>query len=290
MLAVKNILLPVAFSDRCRGAARYAMALASHFDSHIVLIHSLESTAFASRGFEGVALPESWFSEQRARMEKELHKFFTQELRRQKVKCLVVEGDPAHEIVRHAHAENVDLIVMPTHGYGPFRRFLLGSVTAKVLHDADCPVLTGPHMEAALAGETVSFRKVLCAIDLEARSEAVLKWGGAFAESYAADLDVVYAIPMTEVRLGGIYFDPEWRTQAADDARTRMNELCGAVKPPWKAQIEFGDAPGVVADVAERLGADLLVIGRSHEAGIAGRLRANAYAIVREAPCAVVSV
>ncbi len=38
---------------------------------------------------------------------------------------------------------------MPTHGYGPFRRFILGSVTAKVLHDADCPVWTGVHLEEA---------------------------------------------------------------------------------------------------------------------------------------------
>jgi len=39
--------------------------------------------------------------------------------------------------------------MMPTHGLGGFRRFLLGSVTAKVLHDADCPVWTGVHLERA---------------------------------------------------------------------------------------------------------------------------------------------
>jgi hypothetical protein len=36
------------------------------------------------------------------------------------------------------------MILMPTHGYGPFRQMLLGSVTAKVLHDSKCPVLTEP--------------------------------------------------------------------------------------------------------------------------------------------------
>jgi nucleotide-binding universal stress UspA family protein len=49
----------------------------------------------------------------------------------------------------HALAENASLIILPTHGYGPFRRFLLGSATAKVLRDADCPVLIGAHMEHA---------------------------------------------------------------------------------------------------------------------------------------------
>ncbi|MGA8595805.1 MAG: universal stress protein [Bryobacteraceae bacterium] len=46
-------------------------------------------------------------------------------------------GDPAAAIVKCAQAEQVDLIMMPTHGYGPYRKFLLGSVTAKVLHDSD---------------------------------------------------------------------------------------------------------------------------------------------------------
>jgi nucleotide-binding universal stress UspA family protein len=43
-------------------------------------------------------------------------------------------GDPAQNLVQLAHAEAVDLIVMPTHGHGPIRRSILGSVAAKVLH------------------------------------------------------------------------------------------------------------------------------------------------------------
>ncbi len=58
-------------------------------------------------------------------------------------------GDPAQVITAFAHTQGVDLIMMPTHGYGPFRRLLLGSVTAKVLHDAECPVWTAVHMAKA---------------------------------------------------------------------------------------------------------------------------------------------
>jgi len=60
---------------------------------------------------------------------------------------VLLKGDPAECIVRVAQENAVDLIVMPTHAHGRFRRFLLGSVTAKVLHDTDCPVLTGVHHE-----------------------------------------------------------------------------------------------------------------------------------------------
>jgi len=51
-----------------------------------------------------------------------------------------------------------------------------------------------------------------------------------------------------------------------------------------------GDVPHTVCAQAEELGADVLVIGRSSESGLLGRLRTNAYAIIRGAHCPVVSV
>ena len=97
---------------------------------------------------------------------------------------------------------------MPTHGYGPFRRFLLGSVTAKVLHDAICPVWTGPHMESAPDYSTVRFQNIVCVIDLGLHSREVLCWAGGFAREFGARLSIVHAIPSSATRLGGFYFDP----------------------------------------------------------------------------------
>ena len=53
---------------------------------------------------------------------------------------VLLRGNPAHEIVKTARDHNVDLIAMSTRGEGVFYRFLLGSVTAKVLHEIQCPV------------------------------------------------------------------------------------------------------------------------------------------------------
>jgi hypothetical protein len=85
------------------------------------------------------------------------------------VSRVLLRGDPAHEIVRTARDRNVDLIVMSTHGYGAFYRFLLGSVTAKVLHESPCPVWTGAHLEETPARE-FSIRRVLCSVDLTPHS------------------------------------------------------------------------------------------------------------------------
>jgi nucleotide-binding universal stress UspA family protein len=290
MLSMHHILLPVAFSERCRGAACYAAAIGCHFNAQVTVIHSLESSAMATRGFEGVALPESWYVKQRGYMQHELERFFAEELRDVELKYVLVEGDPAREIVQYARADSVDLIVMPTHGYGPFRRFLLGSVTAKVLHDAACPVLTGPHMEQSPQRDAISFGTVLCAVDLAEQSAAVIDWGARFAESYGASLAIAHSIPMDEVRLGGIYFDERWREDAMQSARAKILELCQGGKPDGGIHFEFGEPAAAMGDVAERLGANLMVVGRSHAGGIAGRLRSTGYAIVREAPCSVLSV
>jgi len=58
---------------------------------------------------------------------------------------IVVAGDAAIQIAEVAK-NGFDLIIMPTHA-GIFRRMLIGSTTAKVLNDADCPVVTSRHAE-----------------------------------------------------------------------------------------------------------------------------------------------
>ena len=283
-----KILVPVAFSERCQGAAQYAEALACHFHAELVLLHVVAPVPTYWCPDAVVMSPEVT-AEAMEQSKAELDRFLGDGLKGIAVTRLVREGDPAQTIVDFAHEEKFDLIVMPTHGYGPFRRFLLGSVTAKVLHDAGIPVWTGPHMESAPAYPKISFRRVLCALDLGAHSQAVLEWAGGFAREYGADLDVVHAIPASTVSVGGFYFDPEWRAHVVNEARDRIAYLQGEVGLPGQARVETGDVAASVRAAAEESHADLVVIGRSH-GGPLGRLRANAYAIIRESPCPVAAI
>jgi nucleotide-binding universal stress UspA family protein len=57
------------------------------------------------------------------------------------VRTEVLVGVPASEMVRYAHEQSIDLIVVGTHGRGPVRRAFLGSVADRVLREAPCPVL-----------------------------------------------------------------------------------------------------------------------------------------------------
>lgn len=54
---------------------------------------------------------------------------------------------------------------MPTHAHGKYRRFLLGSVTAKVLHDVECQILAGVHHETVPLSTDGDIRQIICAVD-----------------------------------------------------------------------------------------------------------------------------
>ncbi len=290
MLPLSKILVPVDFSERSEATVRYAGNLACHFHAKLVLLHVVPPISYEASGFEfgGVVMTEA-FLDRAAEARKELTPFLADELAGQQVEKIVLEGDPARKIVEYAHNEQVGLIVMPTHGYGPFRRFLLGSVTAKVLHDADCPVLTGVHLEEAPSLEAVAPRAIVCAVDLSVQSAKALACASELASEFRAKLVVVHATPLGEAHFEET-FDPEWRATIGERIREKIDELVKEVKANAQVYVENGNPAEIVTAAAQRFDADLVVIGRSEAAGMFGRLRTHAYSIIRQSPCPVVSV
>jgi nucleotide-binding universal stress UspA family protein len=263
--------------------------LASHFQSELVLLHVVSPVQ--TYGFpDAMAVAPELSDEVKVQSRAALENFPADRLKGVSIRRVLLEGDPGRKIIEYAKEAACDLIVMPTHGYGPFRRFLLGSVTAKVLHDAHCPVWTGPHMENAPEYPSIGFQKVLCAVDLGPESRSILEWGSRFAGEYGAGLAVVHAIPASTVSLGGIYFDPQWYERVRKEAESLIRSMLGEVGATGEIVITTGDAPQVVHSAAKELGADVLVIGRGRTDGILGRLRTNAYAILRESPCPVAAI
>jgi nucleotide-binding universal stress UspA family protein len=289
MFSMARILLPVDFSQRSLGAARYAEALANHYHSEATMLHVIPPPHYEFGAIEAGAVLGDLHATRMQQVRRQCEEFLRDELPEFHLRRVLLEGDPAHTTVDFAHNEKMDLIVMATHGYGRFRRFILGSMTAKVLHDADCPVWTGVHMEEAPPVEEIAFRTVAVGVDLGPQSEKTLTWAAQFACEQKARLVVVHATPSIEGR-SGEYFDPEWRLHLAKEASRAIADLQDQVRSKAEVFIDAGEAPDVVCHAASTLGADLLVIGRGSAAGIFGRLRANAYSIIRQSPCPVVSV
>jgi nucleotide-binding universal stress UspA family protein len=194
------------------------------------------------------------------------------------VKKLVEYGEAAQKIIECASANHADLIMIPTQGMGIYRRLILGSTSAKVLHDADCPVWTGVHLENAPPLEAVACQRILCAVDLKPLSARVLDWASHLAEEYQAELTLVHVTSSGESQ------------PARTHAQSALEQLRTATYYPVSVRVEAGDASTVVAHLAGKLKADLLVIGRKSAAGVLGRLDMTAYSIIRQSPCPVVSV
>jgi nucleotide-binding universal stress UspA family protein len=288
-MPLSRILVPIDFSERSEGPARYAEALHRAFGSRITLLHVLPPPHYEFGAMEvGGTVLEELIANRALQVRADLDAFLAEEMPADFVDRVVREGDPAEEIVSLAHEIEAGLIVMPTHGYGPFRRFILGSVTAKVLHDADCPVWTGVHLEAPTP-QACHWNKIAVAIDLGQQSERTLMWAGRFAKMAGAELQIVHATPNLEGKAGE-YFDPDWRTHIESAVREEVAALLSRLDISAPLSIDSGDAASTVCRMAQEWGADLLVIGRGSAAGVFGRIRANAYSIIRQSHCPVVSV
>jgi nucleotide-binding universal stress UspA family protein len=265
MIAFKQILYPVDLSAHSGEVAPSVAAMAKRFSSQVVLLHVASSPApeFGVLGgdvFSGIPV--------------------TREL---------LQGDPAQQIVRYAEAHKVDLIMMATHGHGSFRALLLGSVTAKVLHDTHCPVWTGVHAQEATAHSPDRWKRVLCAIDTNEHGETLLKWASDFARQQGLELQLVHAVAgadamWTEQR------DPSMYEFLFHAARERLAALQGRARTSLETRLVGGSIGMAVHQAALDYNADLILIGRGAIQTSLGRLKNSAYAIIRAAPCPVISI
>lgn len=289
MFSMAKILFPVDFSERSAFAAQRVESLARQFGSVVTMVHVLPPPHYEFSALEvGGTVLNELFANRAAQVSQELNEYAAAGFEGIAARRLLLEGDPARRIVEQAAADGSDVIVMPTHGYGSFRRFILGSVTAKVLHDADCPVWTGAHIELPPGAKPAAIRTVLCGVDLGPQSGKAIEWASSMAQACGASLAIAHAIPVGA--RGGDEAQSECARQMRDEAGQELQKLLEKSGVERETRLLTGDAPKEICELAARMQANLLVIGRGSAAGVFGRLRTNAYAIIRQSPCPVVSV
>jgi nucleotide-binding universal stress UspA family protein len=281
MFSLSRILMPIDFSERCLGGVRYAIPLAERFRSELTLLHVVPPIDYPSPEIR--AINET----RRREASEQLENVLCVELMHLNVRRMVCEGDPAETITEQACHGRSDLIMMPTHGYGPFRRLLLGSVTSKVLHDTPCAVWTGAHVEQGPSADRLNFNNVVCAVDLGAHGPRVLQWAANLAKEFNSRLTLVHVIPRLDSP-GELYYGNDRRQRLLAEIAAAVEKIRQTVGVHVETVLESGEVPKAVRTAAERLNADLVVIGRG--AADNGRMRTHTYGIIRESPCPVVSV
>jgi nucleotide-binding universal stress UspA family protein len=287
MPSFKQILFPVDFSEQNRAIAPHVACMAARYRARVTMLHVLEIPTVYPGWPEYPSLIDlPAITEDRKRR---LHSFLKSEFETVVTARLILEGAPSQVIADYAAKEEVDLIMMPTHGYGPFRRFLLGSVTAKTLHDAHCPVWTSAHVPETPA-PFAGYHTVLCAVDLTSSSLPLLRWACEFAGERQATLKLVHAIPAGQAPAGFDIDGAMFRSSLFEMAREELVKLQSEAGTNLETVIEGGDVAPAARKAAEENRADLVIIGRGVMQEPFGRMRTNVYSIIRESPCPVISV
>lgn len=285
---IKNILFPVDFSHSCLAMAGYVKRAAALLKANVSLIHVVDLTS--SNGFELYLRPPSEIAEEHRNIGREmLNSFLTAEFPLSDCPRILASGDPATEIARAANAGGYDLIIMPTHS-GIFRQMLLGSITAKVLNDADCPVLTSRHSET-IAPKPLAHREWLCAIDLSADSERVLRFATQTARQAQGSLSIIHAVQGGNPDLP-IQLDIEEHARSAErrEVLRRIADLQHLVGSEVPVRVAVGSVKEALLEATRQFDADVLMIGRSPRSGTYGRLRDLTYAMIRDSPFPVLSI
>ena len=178
--------------------------------------------------------------------------------------------------------------MLATHGHGPVRRLLLGSVTAKVLHDVSAAVWTGTGTVITEHAPRIPYKSIVCALDDTDEAEAVLRAAAALACEYKADLWLVQVIETPPATLE-IDFSPD-RKDLADAADFQLREMKGRLNLNAPHAVVDGNVAFAVREEAVRRHADLIITGRGRVQTTFTRMWSHVYPIVRESPCPVLSI
>ncbi|MEJ2194975.1 MAG: universal stress protein [Ignavibacteriaceae bacterium] len=140
---INKVLVPIDFSDYSKIALKYAVDFAQKFNAEMFLVYVVEPVIYPPDFSMGqIAIP-SVNTEWDIKAKEELDNLADSEIPDGvKVKTTIKTGKPFLEIIETASEEDVDLIIIATHGHSGMEHILFGSTAEKVVRKAPCPVLT----------------------------------------------------------------------------------------------------------------------------------------------------
>jgi nucleotide-binding universal stress UspA family protein len=297
MVSFRHVLCPVDFSESSLRALDYAVILARRFDAHLTVLH-------AAPTFDPLTIRAGSLADDVRLVNLPTREEVVAELARaahdsgadaDRLNTVAEVGQTVPTIVDQAVTRKADLLVVGTHGRSGFERFLLGSVTEKLLRKAPCPVLTVPPHAERGALPSGRFARVLCPMDF---SPAALQALG-FALELARDpggvvtvLHVIEFLAEHEPRATAHFNVEEFRRALVEEAHERLRKVISEAPAGARTVrdvVSIGRAYTEVLRVGE--GHDLIVMGAQGHSGLALSLfGSTTQYVVRGAACPVLTV
>ncbi|MFC7081327.1 universal stress protein [Halorussus caseinilyticus] len=283
----EDILVPVDEGDGTDAAIGHAADLADRFGAtvHVLFVADTNRDSVTLVGTDVVDALE--------REGADIVEPVADDVRARGVECEseIAQGDPATTIADYAESRGMDLVVMPTRGRTGLSRYLLGSVTEKVVRLSEVPVLTiRTHDDARTS---FPYENVLIPTDGSEAASGAIDRAVDFASAFDATLHAVSVIDDTslgfDVRSASASGELEATADAAlADAAARASDagveavveevLRGEVARTIREYAEDNDIDVVVMGTAGRGGADRVLLGSVTER------------LVRTSPVPVVTV
>jgi nucleotide-binding universal stress UspA family protein len=292
MPQIKQILCPVDFSESSARAYDTAQSLARHYQAKLFLQHVVDFVLPSYAYYADAVYVIELFQRTRDGARKQLQDFAKSHPRSGvHPECLVDEGRAADSILSFAAAQDVDLIVMGTHGLKGVDRVALGSVAEKVLRKARCPVLvsrkTGQGVAAPEGGQdSVHLQRLIFCTDFSDPARRALEYALSVAAEYDAEITLLHVLKDVQ-RLDNI-------KEAIAAATKQIDKLVppeGGRAAKIKTMVRIGRDYEQIIQFASDIQADLLIMAvRGRNALDLAVFGSTTYRTIQLGSCSVLAV
>jgi nucleotide-binding universal stress UspA family protein len=291
MADIRRILCPTDFSEFSDIAFRYALSIAQHYRSKLFVEHVVESWQHPEAAF----VPAHYYVEFRSHLlrkgQEELQKFVKNHANNEiQPEPVVDQGIAADSILALAEAQEVDLIVMGTHGRRGFDRLMVGSVTERVLRKASCPVLAvhkpSHDFLSSREQDPSHLNRILFCTDFSENSLRALSHALSLTAEYNAELTLLHVLKDIP---SGSSID-----EATATAMEQLDNLIPPEKPKAgriKSIVRRGSAYEQIIQLALEAQTDVVIMAvRGRGALNAAVFGSTTYRVIQLGPCPVLAV
>jgi nucleotide-binding universal stress UspA family protein len=293
----EKIMVPVDFSEHSTLAFGHARLFASAFGSRLELVHVVEQVVHSHPSFWSAepALADELHRQSirsAVGLVAELARAHADELGHD-VQPRVISGSLPGAIADHASDSAADLIILSTHGRTGFARWLMGSVSERVLRVAPCSVLV---VRGSNQAPAPLVRRVLVAVDLSDHSRRALEVAARVAERFGASLEAlhVWAVPFYAdegTGRAGLLDRMRETARAELDAFIDGFIATAALRFAIERTVVSGAPTAAISEHVTSRHPDLLVLGTHGHGGVKRMVLGSvAEALARYASCATLVV
>jgi nucleotide-binding universal stress UspA family protein len=284
LIAVRNILLATDFSECSRRALSYALGIACRYESRLHLFHCVDPRPY------NLADPEA-IQTARNDAQRDLEQLVS-DLRRQagaknlEINAAVAAGDLSGLLADAVKDDNIDLVVVGTHGRTGWRKAALGSVAEIVVERSGCPVLAVGRFVDRTRVQEFGPESILLACDVSVRSQLAESYAISLARMYGSQLNLVEVLHDGGGRVLAQVSQLEWSEQVV-----RKPTLDAGLTAPAQMPIDTGAQSDLILQVADQTAADLIVLVVPATHKFTDRfVSTNSYRVISGARCPVLTV